>query len=175
MMGATLAHIVRHPAVIAAALILMLASALLGSVAALVWRPAAVEAQEADNALEGLNANIRSLRAAASTAQSYALRLSQATALEAKLGHRSSEPEFIHAIETLAASSGATMQQISSPGAEKSAGPIELVLTGTYVTIIKFVTGLNDLQDYVTVDRASMSRDGDNIRAFLVLTRPRPR
>jgi len=175
MMGAALAHIVRHPAVIAAALILVLASALLGSVAALVWRPAAVEAQEADKALEGLNANIRSLRAAASTAQSYALRLSQATALEAKLGHRSSEPEFIHAIETLATSSGATVEQISSPGAEKSAGPIELVLIGAYGTIIKFVTGLHDLQDYVTVDRASMSRDGDNIRAYLVLTRPRSR
>jgi Tfp pilus assembly protein PilO len=170
-----LAHIVRHPVVLGAASVLILVTALLGSVAALVWRPAAIEAQDADNALEGLNGKIRSLRAAASVVQSYTLRLSQATALEAKLSHRSSEPEFIQSIETLAASCGATIEQISSPVAEKSAAPIELVLIGSYATITKFVSGLPYLQDYVDVDRASMSRDGDNIRAYLVLTRPRQR
>src|SRR5271165_5026571 len=110
---AFVSHIVRHPTVIAASLILILTLAVLGMVAAFIWQPARATAANADAGLERATAQLRELRYRVRLAQNYALRLSQAETLEGKLRQAKSEPAFVRDIEILAAQSGTTVEQVS--------------------------------------------------------------
>ncbi len=172
---AVFAHIVKHPAVIAALAILALSLTALGAVAAFVWHPAHIEAADAAAKLERLGAEIRELRYRAKLAQNYTLRIGQAKALENKLLKGKSEPAFVHDIEALATTSGAKVEQVSSRSEEKS-GAIstaffELILKGRYVNIRQFIAGLPELKEFISIERVSFERDAEAIRAYLVLKR----
>ncbi len=168
-------HLVRHPAVIAAALILILTMAVLGLVAAFVWQPARAGVAEADARLERSTAMLRDLRYRVRLAQNYALRLSQAEALEVKLRQAKSEPAFVRDIETLAAQSGTTIEQVSSRSEEENSAIntafFELILKGRYGNVWQFIAGLPGLKAFVAIERVSIERDGEAVRAFLVMKR----
>jgi Tfp pilus assembly protein PilO len=168
-------HIVRHPAVIAAALILILTLAALGMVACFVWQPARAGAANADIRLERATAQLRDLRYRVRLAQNYVLRLSEAEALESKLRQVKPEPAFVRDIETLAVKSGATVEQVSSRSEERRSAIntafFELILKGRYGNIRQFVAGLPELNEFVAIERVSIERDGEAVRAFLVMKR----
>ena len=170
-----LAHAVRHPACIAGLAGLLSTLALLALAAALVWQPARDAAASANDRLDRIRAQLRELRARDKLMQSFAVRLKQAETLEAKLKQAKAEPAFVRDIEALASRSGATVEQVSSPSEEKgnavNTALFEIILRGSYGNIRRFIGGLTELDEFVTVERVSLERDGEGVRAYLVLKR----
>ncbi len=170
-----IAHVVRHPASVAALLALILTLALLALVAALIWQPARKASADADDRLERTRAQFRELKARERIMQSFAVRVKQADTLEAKLKVAKAEPAFVRDIEGLASRSGATVEQVSSPSEEKSAAVntalFEIILRGRYSNIRHFIAGLAQLEEFVTVERVSLEHDGEGVRAYLVMKR----
>jgi Tfp pilus assembly protein PilO len=170
-----LVHIVRHPAAAASLTALVFTLAILGLVAALVWQPARDAAADADDRLDRARAQLRELRARDKLMQSFAVRLKQAETLEAKLKQAKAEPAFVRDIEALASRSGATVEQVSSPSEEKgnavNTALFEIILRGGYGNIRRFIAGLTELDEFVTVERASLEHDGTGVRAYLVMKR----
>jgi Tfp pilus assembly protein PilO len=177
MTGARLAlfHVIRHPAVLAAGLSLAVALALLAAAAVFVWQPVWAEAEDAAERLDRAALHLRELRYRARLAQDYAARLVEAEALEGKLRQAKSEPVFVRDLEALAGRSGVGVEQVSASREEKSGGIdtafLELILKGPYTNIRQFVSGLPELHEFVAVERISLERDGETIRAILVLKR----
>ena len=169
------AHVVRHPASVAALLALILTLAMLVLVAALVWLPARNSSANADDRLERMRAQLREVKTRDQIMQSFALRVKQAGILEAKLKLAKAEPAFVRDIEALASRSGATVEQVSSPSEEKSAAVnsalFEIILRGGYGSIRHFIAGLSQLEEFVTVERVSLEHDGEGVRANLVMKR----
>ena len=170
-----IAHVVRHPASVAALLALIATLTMLALVAALVWQPARYASADADGRLERTRAQLRELKARDRIMQSFALRVKQAETLEAKLKLAKAEPAFVRDIEALASRSGATVEQVSSPSEEKSAAVnsalFEIILRGGYGSIRHFIAGLTELEEFVTVERVSLEHDGEGVRAYLVMKR----
>ncbi len=169
------AHAARHPAALAAFLILILALAILGLVTALVWQPARDASAEADDRLERARVQLRELRARDRLMQSFALRMNQAEALEGKLRQAKTEPAFVRDIESLANRSGAAIEQVSSPNEEKGSAVntalFEITLRGAYINIRRFVAGLSALEEFVSIEHVSLEHDGEGVRAYLVMKR----
>jgi Tfp pilus assembly protein PilO len=173
--GVRLAHVVRHPACVAGLVALIFTLAILALAAALVWRPARDAAAAADDRLDRIRVQLRELRARDKLMQSFAVRAKQAETLEAKLKQAKAEPAFVRDIEALANRSGATVEQVSSPSEEKgnavNTALFEIILRGSYGNIRRFIGGLTELDEFVTVERVSLERDGEGVRAYLVLKR----
>ncbi len=170
-----IAHVVRHPASLAALLALIFTLAILALVAALVWRPARHASADADARLETTRAQLRELKARDQIMQSFAVRVKQAETLEAKLKLAKAEPAFVRDVEALASRSGAAIEQVSSPSEEKSTAVntalFEIILRGGYGPLRHFIAGLTELEEFVTVERVSLEHDGDGVRAYLVMKR----
>ncbi len=170
-----LAHAARYPAALAAFLVLTFTLALLGLVAVLIWQPARDASAAADNRLERARAQLRELRARDRLMQSFAVRMKQAEVLEAKLRQAKTEPAFVRDIEALANRSGATVEQVSSPNEEKGSGVntalFEITLRGAYSNVRRFIAGLSDLEEFVSIERVSLEHDGEGVRAYLVMKR----
>jgi Tfp pilus assembly protein PilO len=170
-----LAHILRHPAAAAALAAFVFALAILGLVAALVWQPAHEASADANDRLDRVRAQLRELRARDKLMQSFAVRAKQAETLEAKLKQAKAEPAFVRDIEALASRSSVTVEQVSSPSDEKSTAVntalFEIILRGGYGNIRNFISGLTELEEFVTVERVSLEHDGEGVRAYLVLKR----
>jgi Tfp pilus assembly protein PilO len=169
------AHVVRHPACIAGLVALIFTLAILALAAALVWQPARDAAASANDRLDRIRVQLRELRARDKLMQSFAVRLKQAETLEAKLKQAKAEPAFVRDIEALASRSGATVEQVSSPSEEKGTAVntalFEIILRGGYGNIRRFIAGLTELEEFVTVERVSLERDGEGVRAYLVMKR----
>ena len=169
------AHVIRHPASVAALLALIAALAMLALVAALIWRPARDASADADDRLQRARAQLRELKARDQIIQSFAVRVKQAETLEAKLKLAKAEPAFVRDVEGLASRSGAAVEQVSSPSEEKSAAVnsalFEIILRGGYGSIRHFIAGLAELEEFVTVERVSIEHDGEAVRAYLVMKR----
>lgn len=167
-------HVARHPAVAGSLLSLFFVLAILGTVTVFAW-PAREEAEAADARLESARAVLRGLRSKVRIAQSYTVFLPQVEALESKLRQSKSDPAFVHDVRSLAAQSGATVEQVSSSGEEKSGtvttALFELILKGRYANIREFVACLANLNDFVVIERILAERDGDAVRAVLVMKR----
>ena len=172
---ARIAHIARHPAAVAALLALAAALALLALAAALIWHPARVASAEADEKLDRTRAQLRELRARDRLMQSFALRTQQAATLEAKLKQSKAEPAFIRDIEALAGRSGVRVEQVSSPSEEKSnavnTALFEIIFRGGYSNIRRFISGLAELEEFITVERVSLEQDEGGVRSYLVMKR----
>jgi Tfp pilus assembly protein PilO len=170
-----LAHVVRHPACIAGLAALIVTLAVLALAAALVWQPAHDAAASANDRLDRVRGQLRELRARDKLMQSFAVRLKQAETLEAKLKQAKAEPAFVRDIEALASRSGTAVEQVSSPSEEKSSAIntalFEIILRGRYGNIRHFIAGLTELEEFVTVERVSVERDGEGVRAYLVMKR----
>ena len=168
-------HVVRHLGVAGSFLALFLALAVLGTVTVFFWQPAREQAEAADARLDNATDGLRGLRYKLRLAQSYASRLPEVETLEGKLRHSKSEPAFVRDVEALAAQSGASVEQVSSSGEEKSSAVktalFELVLKGRYANLRQFITGLPELNDFVAIERVLIERDGESVRAFLVMKR----
>jgi len=168
-------HVIRHPAVLASLLMLVLTLMILGTVSELAWRPAREEAEAADVRLEQVTADLRGMRSKVRLAQSYVSRLPQVETLEGKLRQSKSEPAFVRDVEALAGQSGVLIEQVSSSGEEKSAGVntalFELILKGRYANLRQFIAGIPDLNEFVAIERVLIERDGEAVRAFLVMKR----
>ncbi len=169
------AHVVRHPAAVAALFALIVTLAILGLVAALIWHPALNASAEASDRLDRTRDQLRELRARDRLMQSFAVRVKQAETLEVKLKQAKAEPAFVRDIEALASRSGATVEQVSSPSEEKAAAVntalFEIILRGAYGNIRHFIAGLSELEEFVTVERVSLEHDGEGVRAYLVMKR----
>ncbi len=169
------AHAARHPAALAALLVLAFILALLGLVAAMIWQPARDASAEADDRLDRARVQLRELRARDRLMQSFAMRMKQAEALEGKLRQAKTEPAFVRDIEALASRSGAAIEQVSSPNEEKggavNTAVFEMTLRGAYFNIRRFVAGLSELEEFVSIERVSLEHDGDGVRANLVMKR----
>jgi Tfp pilus assembly protein PilO len=173
--GAAFQHIVRHPAALAALLMLGAAITVLAAAASFIWWPARIEGEASEAAFEKAAAEVRELRYRIRLAEEYATRRGQVEALEAKLRQVKSEPEFVRDIEALVARSGATVTQFSLHAAEPNAGVsatyFEFFLNGTYASLRSFIAGLPDLNEFVAIERVSLEQNGPAVRAFLVLRR----
>jgi Tfp pilus assembly protein PilO len=172
---ASFLHVVWHPAVAASLLALSVVLAVLGLVTVFAWYPARQEGEAADARLATATSELLSLRSKQRLAQSYAIRLPEVELLEGKLRQSKSEPVFVRDIEALAAQSGSKVEQVSSSGEEK-AGPVntalfELILKGRYENLRQFINGLPELNQFVAIERVLIEREGDTVRAFLVMKR----
>lgn len=169
------AHIARHPAAMAALFALAAALLLLGLVALAIWQPASTAAAEAGSQLDLTRSQLRELRARDQMMQSFALRAQQAATLETKLKQAKAEPAFVRDIEALASRSGITVEQVSSPSEEKggavSTALFEIILRGGYLSARRFIAGLTELDEFITVERVSLDRDGEGVRTTLVMKR----
>ncbi len=174
---ARLAHIVRHPAAVATLLALSFALAILALATVLVWRPARDASADADDRLDRVRAQLRELKARDQLLQSFGVRSIQADTLEGKLKVAKTEPAFVRDIEALATRSGVTVEQVSSPSEEKSAAVsaslFEIILRGGYGSVRRFIAGLTELEEFVTVERVSLEHDQEGVRANLVMKRRR--
>ena len=168
-------HAARHPFVIAAALTLGAALVVLGASAIFVWAPARTEALAAEAGLESVTSELRELHFRARLAQDFAARQQQVGILEQKLLQAKPEPEFIRDVETLVSKAGATATQFSSHSVQQIGGVnttyFEFFLNGPYAGLRQFVAELPELNEFVSVDRVSFERNGQTVRAFLVLKR----
>lgn len=170
-----IAHVLRHPASVAAFLALIFTLTILALAAALVWHPAREASADAGDRLDRTRAQLRELRARDRLMQSFAVRAKQAETLEAKLKQAKAEPAFVRDIEALASRSGAAVEQVSSPSEEKGGAVntalFEIILRGGYGNIRHFIAGLAELEEFVTVERVSLEHDGERVRAYLVMKR----
>ncbi len=169
------AHAARHPAALAALLVLSFTLAILGLVAALIWQPSRGASAEADDRLDRARIQLRELRARDQLMQSFAVRMKQAEVLEGKLRQTKTEPAFVRDIEALANRSGTAVEQVSSPNEEKgnavNTALFEITLRGAYINIRRFVAGLSELEEFVSIERVSLEHDGEGVRAYLVMKR----
>ena len=168
-------HVVRHPLVIAALCTLVIALAALAAAAAFVWEPASAEAAAAEAELEKQSAALREIKYRARLAQDFEVREKQVKLLETKLREAKSEPEFVRDIEALVSKAGASLTQFSSHSAERngaiSTTYFEFFLSGPYASLRQIVSELPELNEFVSIERVSLERNGPAVRAYLVLRR----
>jgi Tfp pilus assembly protein PilO len=168
-------HALRHPAVIASGLSLMLTTALLAAAAALIWEPSRSDNQRAGAEFEAVSAQLRDLKQRMRLAKDYAARSEQVDLLEGKLRQSKTEPEFVRDIEAIVSKSGAKVTQFSSHKAERNGAMnttvFEFFLTGSYGNMRQFVSELPNLNEFVAIERISLERTDQGVRAYLVLKR----
>jgi Tfp pilus assembly protein PilO len=173
--GVAFLHVVRHPLVIAALFALCAALGVLGAVAAAIWEPAHQEARAAEAALEKASAELRELQYRVRLAQDYAARQQEVETAERKLLQAKPEPEFVRDVEALVAKTGTAATQFSSHSIEQSNGfntaYFEFLLTGPYASLRRFIAELPALNEFVSIERVSLERNGQSVRALLVLKR----
>jgi Tfp pilus assembly protein PilO len=175
--AATVQHVVRHPLVIRCLVLLVLAAAALAGAAAFIWHPARTQAALAEAERESGAMELRELKYRARLARDFAGRLAGVEALEAKLSQTITEPEFVRDIEALAGQTGVAITQVSPHGTGQSAAAasagFEFYLNGPYAGLRSFVAELSGLNGFIAVERVTLERDGQSVRAFLVLRRYR--
>jgi Tfp pilus assembly protein PilO len=159
-----------------ALLALVLSSAVAAAFGALIWAPAREKAAEAKAALDQAEAALEDLQLRRRLAQDYASVSAQVGKLYAKLGARAADPEFVRDLELLAERTGISVAQFSSRqdgSADASATAFEFNLTGSYANIRRFLSELSSLKELIAVERVSLDRAEQGIRAYLVLKRVR--
>jgi Tfp pilus assembly protein PilO len=172
---AALRHLLFHPAVMAALLLLAFTGLTLAATAGLIWQPSLTSYANAEAELDQLSGQIRELKYRARLASDYAARSGQVQLLEEKLRQVKSEPEFVRDIEALVARSGVQITQFSSHKSEKSAAVtttlFEFFLNGSYGSLRQFFSALPDLNEFVAIERVSLERSDQAVRAYVILRR----
>lgn len=174
-------HTARQPIVVAGTSTLLAALLALLATGAVWWHPAFRRHNTLERHNAVLMAELKELKLRQEMAELYQKRSGEVSALEEKLALARSEPEFVAAIEKLAAGVNTELLQFSSRPTPKSAKTkdtvntdttvFEFFISGDYAGLKMFLAGLRDLPEFVAVERVVFERIDPAIRARILLKR----
>ena len=133
-----------------------------------VWRPARDAAASANDRLDRIRVKLRELRARDKLMQSFAVRLKQAETLEANINGRKPSPLSCATLKPWRAERRDGRAGLIPSEEESSAVNTALfeITCGWLLQYPHFIAGLTELEEFVTVERVSLERDGEGVRAL---------